>query len=177
MACRRSSRATLATARERSAAVRHHGEGASADVGGSAGGGGAGGGLTLLESVVVGPRTCRLVLRARGAGGCRWRQRQLRDRVRGCGARFARRWCQAANALARAVCSRRWWLLAEVAAATDAASVGGGGTCLARLGSHQGWPADALVCAACLRRWRCSSTSMRWRGGFRFTWLALGSGR
>jgi hypothetical protein len=40
------------------------------------------------------------VLRARGAGGCRRRQRQLHDRVRGCGARFAWRWGQAADALA-----------------------------------------------------------------------------
>ena len=57
------------------AAVRQDGEGASADVGGSTGGGGSGagarGGLTLLES-----RRGR-VLRARGAGGCRRRQRQL----------------------------------------------------------------------------------------------------
>ena len=48
------SRATLATARERSAAVRHDGKGAFADVGGSAGagsgGGGGGEGLTSHES-------------------------------------------------------------------------------------------------------------------------------
>ncbi len=42
------------------------------------------GGSLCSNHVVVGPWMCWLVLRARGAGGCRRRQRQLRDRGRGC---------------------------------------------------------------------------------------------
>ncbi len=130
------------------------------------------GGSLCSNHVVVGLRTCRLMLRARGAGGCwRW-QRQLRNRVRGCSARFARRWGQAADALARAACSRHWRLLAEVAAVTGAAS--SGGEALVWLGSHQGWAADTSACAACLRCWRCSSTSVRWRGGSSFHLARVG---
>ncbi len=83
----------------------------------------------------------------------------------------------ASGSVRRCVGSRYMFAALVVAGGGESSGVMGGGAALVWLGSRQGWAAAASACAACLRRWRCSSTSMKWGEGLNNQHEVGGEGR